>query len=54
MPYNADEAHAAAKSARRSVRGIARQRLGMVHDALHVAGAPKFGKLGHDAPIRPH
>ncbi|MGV7216904.1 hypothetical protein [Bradyrhizobium sp. UFLA05-112] len=46
--------HAAAKSAPRSVREIARQRIGMVQDALHVATAPKFGKRGRDTTVRPH
>lgn len=46
--------HAAAKSAGRGTREIARQRLGIVQDALHVLSAPRFGKRSHHQPIRQH
>ncbi|MES1148023.1 MAG: hypothetical protein ABUL53_02450 [Bradyrhizobium guangdongense] len=46
--------HAAAKSAGRGTREIARQRLGIVQHALHVLSAPRFGKRSHDQPIRHH
>jgi hypothetical protein len=45
--------NAIVKSADRSTRELARRRLGLVRDALHVQTAPRFGKRGVTAALTP-